>query len=122
MPFVLRSVFLHPLKPKYKARHSRRLRSAIPPLFDPPPPHTEDFRFSSLIAGSQSRQNYCFHDSLAARSSKDHPPIPIRLQTSRNSNTSIALWQFSLFFHTDEGFFLPVFQQFQCGTAVTASL
>ncbi|GBO26529.1 hypothetical protein AVEN_66945-1, partial [Araneus ventricosus] len=59
----------------------------------------------SLVVRSQSRQNLCVPATLAARPSKGHPDIPIRLQTIRNSNPSIPLWQFSLASHTDERFF-----------------
>ncbi|GBM24680.1 hypothetical protein AVEN_46181-1 [Araneus ventricosus] len=36
IPFVPRLVFFYPLKSKNEARHSLRLQSALPSLFDPP--------------------------------------------------------------------------------------
>ncbi|GBM33042.1 hypothetical protein AVEN_126047-1 [Araneus ventricosus] len=90
MPFVPSLGFFHPFKSKNYAHHSRRLQSELSSFFDPPipPPHTADFRFSSLVARSQTRQNLCFAAILAARHSKGHPAIPktyysIRLETIR---------------------------------------
>ncbi|GBM27105.1 hypothetical protein AVEN_189875-1 [Araneus ventricosus] len=53
---------------------------------------------SSLDARYQSRQNYCFPASLAAKSTKSQPAIPIRLQTILNSDPSIPLCSFSSVF------------------------
>ncbi|GBN27728.1 hypothetical protein AVEN_62141-1 [Araneus ventricosus] len=68
-------------------------------------PHTADFRFCSLVARSQSRQNLCFPATLAARPSEGNPAIPIRLQTVRNSKHPIHSRQFSSVSQTDERFF-----------------
>ncbi|GBO28801.1 hypothetical protein AVEN_59578-1 [Araneus ventricosus] len=124
MPFVPRQFF--PTHSSRKIRHViyrgpkvRYRRSSIPYSYFP---HTADFRFFSLVAGSQSRQNLCFPVTLAAKSLKRYLAIPILFQTIRNSNTSNPLCQFSSFSHTGERFFLPMFQKSQSGTTVNAPL
>ncbi|GBN14895.1 hypothetical protein AVEN_29940-1 [Araneus ventricosus] len=124
MPLVPSLVFLPPIRvEKLGTSFTEAPKCITVALRSPtPPPHTADFRISSLAARSQSRQNLCSPAILAARPTKGQPAIPIRLQTIRNSKHPIHLHQFPSVSQTDERFFLPAFKKFQNGTAANATL
>ncbi|GBM07251.1 hypothetical protein AVEN_25503-1 [Araneus ventricosus] len=132
MPFVLRHVFSPPILveklrkvftdvPKFVLRQGSKSQNSSLPHSSSLTREISSF-ISSLDARSQSRQNYCFPASLAARSSKDHPTIPISLQIIRNSISSIHSSQFPSVSKTGDWFFLPVFQKFQFGAEVNGPL
>ncbi|GBM54670.1 hypothetical protein AVEN_6948-1 [Araneus ventricosus] len=86
----------------------------------PPPPHG-GFRVSFLAS---TRDPNVARSSVLPLSSQRGPQkaIPNRLQTIRNSTTSIPLCQFSPVFKTEEWFFLPVFRKFQSGAMMIGPL
>ncbi|GBL84132.1 hypothetical protein AVEN_161038-1 [Araneus ventricosus] len=119
--------FFPPFKSKNEARCSRRLQSALPPLFDPPTAalpfplfSTPTLWITDFLASSWGPNlGRSFDVPLA---SHPGPKLESAHECWILSSLAFQRCQFPSVFKTDDCFFLPVFQKFHFGRDMNACL